>query len=56
MSVDEIFAFTDNCCMADTVANLGAVNLTAMTPIMTAVPADDIETNDTTMTTMPANF
>ena len=40
MTSDEIFAFADNCCIADSVANLGAVSLMVAPPTATAMPID----------------
>ena len=56
LTLEEVFHFTENACSHATVTALSTVQLTAAAPLMTAVPADDMETNDTTMTTMPANF
>ena len=40
MTNDEIFAFADNMCIADSVANLGAVSLVVAAPRATVMPAD----------------
>ena len=52
LSMEEIFAFTENACSLATVSALSTVQLTATAPITTAVPPDDFGDD----TTMPANF